>query len=42
VRWMNLSATAPAPGYLDLPAAAGFVVLAAVAGTDPQSGGGTP
>ena len=42
VRWMDLASAAPAPGYLDLPAAAGFVVLAAVAGTDAQSGGGTP
>jgi hypothetical protein len=41
VRWMNL-ASALTPEYLDLPAAAGFVVLAAVAGTDAQSGGSTP
>lgn len=42
VRWMKLSGPVSIPRYLDLPAAAGFVVLAAVAGADTQSGGGTP
>lgn len=41
VRWMNL-VEKPNPAYLDVPASASFLVVAAIAGGDGQGGGGTP